>query len=95
MTGEGGKESAAHDHLTIRHKYKMIVPYPLEVVYDLLKDYDSRYLWDSRDGGREILKIFNVDGKVGQSFIVVLMFEATKSSSGIFGQVGKLFCGNT
>nr|CAG4719295.1 unnamed protein product [Naegleria fowleri] len=41
----------------------MIVNHPVQVFYDLLKDYDRRYLWDKRDGGREILAIFNVDGK--------------------------------
>ncbi|KAG2374905.1 hypothetical protein C9374_010279 [Naegleria lovaniensis] len=65
INGEGGKNclSAEHSHDTVRHKYKMVVNHPVQIFYDLLKDYERRHLWDKRDGGREILAIFNVEGK--------------------------------
>ena len=70
INGEGGSQtlSEAHSHLTVRHKYKMVVNYPIQVFYDVLRDYSSRYLWDNREAGREILQIFNIPGKVNCFF---------------------------
>lgn len=66
LNGEGGSKtiSEEHSHLTVRHKYKMIVNYPIQVFYDVLRAYDFRYLWDNREAGREIVQIFNIPGKV-------------------------------
>ncbi|KAL9642714.1 hypothetical protein ABK040_009793 [Willaertia magna] len=63
MKGEGSKHDEDNSGLTIRHKYKMVVPYNSQLFYDVLRSYEHRYLWDEREGGREILQIFNVPNK--------------------------------